>query len=126
MAEVARLLPRLWDGQRALRFLTGLAMLALAFAANAGLIGSPATPVRVSAAASVSPAVSSVSPASASGPSASASVVTGAGDEAPAPAIADVVVPVLLVVALVVTGALLLGAGRLGWRLPARRGPPLG
>lgn len=39
VADVARLLPRLWDGQRALRFLAGLAMLALAFAANAGLIG---------------------------------------------------------------------------------------
>jgi hypothetical protein len=31
VAVVARLLPRDWDGQRLLRFLTGLAMLALAF-----------------------------------------------------------------------------------------------
>ncbi|MCA2214853.1 hypothetical protein [Jidongwangia harbinensis] len=35
MAEVARILPRHWDGHRLLRFLTGLALLALAFAAPA-------------------------------------------------------------------------------------------
>jgi hypothetical protein len=35
-------LPRDWDGARLLRFLAGLAMLALAFAANAGLISTPA------------------------------------------------------------------------------------
>jgi hypothetical protein len=34
-------LPRDWDAGRLLRFLTGLAMLALAFAANAGLIATP-------------------------------------------------------------------------------------
>jgi hypothetical protein len=106
VADVARVLPRLWDGQRALRFLAGLAMLALAFAANAGLI-SPSVPAPSAAPASVS-------------------VATVAVDEAPAPDIADVVVPVLLVVTLVVTGTLLPGAGRLGWRMPARRGPPLG
>jgi hypothetical protein len=39
VADVARLLPRHWDGQRLLRFLFGLAMLALAFAAHAGLTG---------------------------------------------------------------------------------------
>ena len=33
MAAVARVLPRLWDGRRLLRFLTGLAMLTLAFTA---------------------------------------------------------------------------------------------
>lgn len=32
VAVVARLLPRDWDGQRLLRFVTGLALLALAFA----------------------------------------------------------------------------------------------
>jgi hypothetical protein len=37
VADVARLLPRHWDGQRLLRFLTGLALLALAFAAYAGV-----------------------------------------------------------------------------------------
>ena len=32
MAVVARILPRHWDGRRLLRFLTGLALIALAFA----------------------------------------------------------------------------------------------
>ncbi|GLY95855.1 hypothetical protein Acsp02_31100 [Actinoplanes sp. NBRC 103695] len=56
VADVVRLLPRLWDGQRALRFLAGLAMLALAFAANAGLIGPsalPAGPAQLAAPAQV-------------------------------------------------------------------------
>jgi hypothetical protein len=45
VADVARLLPRHWDGQRLLRFLLGLAMLALAFAAHAGLTDTaPSTP----------------------------------------------------------------------------------
>ena len=33
---VGRLLPRHWDGGRLLRFLTGLALIALAFAATPG------------------------------------------------------------------------------------------
>jgi hypothetical protein len=41
VADVARLLPRHWDGQRLLRFLTGLALLALAFAAHAGVTTPP-------------------------------------------------------------------------------------
>jgi hypothetical protein len=41
MALLARLLPRDWDGRRLLQFLTGLALLALAFAA-------PAAPVAAS------------------------------------------------------------------------------
>ena len=36
MADVVRILPRHWDGPRLLRFLTGLALLALAFAVHAG------------------------------------------------------------------------------------------
>ncbi|MEV6492823.1 hypothetical protein AB0M20_30010, partial [Actinoplanes sp. NPDC051633] len=44
MVDAVRLTPRLWDGQRLLRFLAGLAMLALAFAAHAGLIGPAALP----------------------------------------------------------------------------------
>ncbi|GGQ54846.1 hypothetical protein [Couchioplanes azureus] len=43
MAVVARLLPRLWDGRRLLQFLTGLALIALAFAAPA-LAAAPAPP----------------------------------------------------------------------------------
>lgn len=42
MADVARLLPRHWDGRRLLRFLAGLALLVLAFAAPTGLTGGPA------------------------------------------------------------------------------------
>ncbi|MET8150705.1 hypothetical protein ACIBSW_30220 [Actinoplanes sp. NPDC049668] len=41
MTAVARLLPRHWDGRRLLRFLTGLALIALAFAAPV-LAASPA------------------------------------------------------------------------------------
>ena len=37
MAIVARLLPRHWDGRRLLQFLTGLALIALAFAVPAAL-----------------------------------------------------------------------------------------
>jgi hypothetical protein len=44
VATVARLLPRYWDGRRLLQFLTGLALIALAFAAAAlqGPVGPPA------------------------------------------------------------------------------------
>ena len=44
MATVARLLPRHWDGRRLLQFLTGLALIALAFAIPAltGPAGPPA------------------------------------------------------------------------------------
>ena len=52
MALLARLLPRDWDGRRLLQFLTGLALLTLAFAA-------PAAPV----AAASAPAPAVVSPA---------------------------------------------------------------
>jgi hypothetical protein len=41
VTAVARLLPRHWDGRRLLRFLTGLALIALAFTATA-LAASPA------------------------------------------------------------------------------------
>jgi hypothetical protein len=47
VADVARVLPRHWDGQRLLRFLAGLALLALAFAAHAGLIAQPGPAVAV-------------------------------------------------------------------------------
>jgi hypothetical protein len=40
VAVVVRLLPRHWDGRRLLQFLTGLALIALAFAAPA-LAGTP-------------------------------------------------------------------------------------
>jgi hypothetical protein len=49
VVDAVRLIPRLWDGQRFLRFLTGLAMLALAFAAHAGLTGPAAAPAPATA-----------------------------------------------------------------------------
>ncbi|BFU43618.1 hypothetical protein [Krasilnikovia sp. MM14-A1004] len=42
MAVVARLLPRHWDGRRLLRFLTGLALLALAFTGRIDAHAAPA------------------------------------------------------------------------------------
>ncbi|MET0495467.1 MAG: hypothetical protein ABW000_20270 [Actinoplanes sp.] len=42
MAAVARILPRFWDGRRLLQFLTGLALIAVAFAVPA-LAGPPAS-----------------------------------------------------------------------------------
>jgi hypothetical protein len=65
VADVARLLPRLWDGQRALRFLAGLAMLALAFAAHAGLIPSVSAPITGSSSPVVASGLSSALPAAA-------------------------------------------------------------
>ncbi|XVU23444.1 hypothetical protein ACQPZJ_40305 [Actinoplanes sp. CA-054009] len=47
MAAVTRVLPRHWDGRRLLRFLTGLAMLALAFTMPATPSVAPAAPVAV-------------------------------------------------------------------------------
>jgi hypothetical protein len=62
MSAVARLLPRYWDGSRLLRFLTGLAMLTLAFTAHLQPAVQPAPdPVTPPAAvAEVAPAVSPV------------------------------------------------------------------
>jgi hypothetical protein len=49
VTTVARLLPRHWDGRRLLQFLTGLALIALAFAVPALLqpTGQPEAPVTV-------------------------------------------------------------------------------
>jgi hypothetical protein len=64
---VARLLPRDWDGQRLLRFLAGLAMLALAFTFRAE--GLPAaSPVT----SSVAPVTTSVAPVTSASGSAGA------------------------------------------------------
>jgi hypothetical protein len=68
VALLGRLHPRHWDGQRLLRFLTGLALLALAFAAPAAPAEAAVTPapaVEVSVAAVAAPApVSAPEPAS--------------------------------------------------------------
>jgi hypothetical protein len=79
-------LPRDWDASRLLRFLTGLAMLALAFAANAGLIATRAdatpapatvvsTTVDVPAAVDGSTAEVAPAPASAVAPMAIGAVI---------------------------------------------------
>ncbi|MEU4241167.1 hypothetical protein [Actinoplanes sp. NPDC026619] len=47
MTAVARVLPRNWDGHRLLRFIAGLAMLALAFTTPA--LAEPAAPIPVAA-----------------------------------------------------------------------------
>ncbi|MET0422487.1 MAG: hypothetical protein ABW046_01340 [Actinoplanes sp.] len=47
MTAVARVLPREWDGRRLLRFLTGLALLALAFTAHVEPPTRPAPPAVV-------------------------------------------------------------------------------
>jgi hypothetical protein len=73
VATVARLHPRLWDGRRLLQFLTGLALIALAFAvpslSPAPEVSEPAPIVTVvdapapGAETGASPAVTSVEPA---------------------------------------------------------------
>jgi hypothetical protein len=80
VAEVARLLPRHWDGRRLLRFLTGLALLALAFAAPVFAAGGFAGP----AADTPPAAVRTVSDVSAAGL---------AGDRAAAPSAARAAAP---------------------------------
>ncbi|GAB1693204.1 hypothetical protein [Krasilnikovia sp. M28-CT-15] len=57
MAVVARLLPRHWDGCRLLRFLTGLALLALAFAVRIDTHAAPAPSDVARAPAVAAPAV---------------------------------------------------------------------
>jgi hypothetical protein len=53
VALLTRLLPRDWDGRRLLRFLTGLALLALAFAAPVAPAAAAPAPAAVSRAAEV-------------------------------------------------------------------------
>ncbi|MBM2621548.1 hypothetical protein JIG36_39190 [Actinoplanes sp. LDG1-06] len=105
MTAVARVLPRDWDGHRLLRFLAGLAMLALAFAAHLA-------PARLET-ASATPAP----------PSAVASVT----EQAPAPATVAEPVTVPLPApapALLVAAAIVVLAG-VTMRTRAVRGPPL-
>ncbi|MEV4351393.1 hypothetical protein AB0J83_43610 [Actinoplanes sp. NPDC049596] len=78
MAAVTRVLPRHWDGRRLLRFLTGLAMLALAFTVPA-----PREPVTLAASPAPLPAVrGEAAPAAVPAPAVAAPVVA-----APAPVV---------------------------------------
>jgi hypothetical protein len=118
VADVARLLPRHWDGQRLLRFLTGLGLLALAFAAHAGLITSPTDAPAAPAAAAVAAPAIAVEPAP----------MTATVAAAPVPAVA--VVPVDRPAAAEV---LRIGVQSAGFAVPGgvvpgahgSRGPPL-
>jgi hypothetical protein len=56
VTAVARVLPRSWDGPRLLRFLTGLAMLALAFTAPASTLPPAPAPTAATAPALAAPA----------------------------------------------------------------------
>jgi hypothetical protein len=66
VAFVERLLPRHWDGRRLLQFLTGLALLALAFAMPGAAVATPASPAPVSAVVSTSAAATAEDQAAAS------------------------------------------------------------
>ncbi|MFF5079048.1 hypothetical protein ACFY36_18490 [Actinoplanes sp. NPDC000266] len=102
MAAVTRVLPRHWDGRRLLRFLTGLAMLALAFTVPATPPVAPAAPVAF---------VSSVRAEAAT----RAPTATLVADPAPAP---PVTVPALIAATVIV---LLAGVAL---RVRPVRGPP--
>ena len=119
VTAVARVLPRNWDGSRLMRFLAGLAMLALAFTTPAPAV--PATPPVVAVSEQASPTSVTVSD----------SVAPQADVRVPAaPAVAAavagpaVLVPaggrpalVMVAVALPLTGAAL--------RVPVGRAPPV-
>lgn len=104
VTAVARVLPRDWDGHRLLRFLMGLAMLALAFAAHLA-------PVRLETAEQAPPAAVAVATAD-------------QAHETPAPAIVSPpALPMPTTVAVLVTIAVLVGVAG---RVRTVRGPPLG
>ena len=99
------MLPRHWDGSRLLRFLAGLAMLALAFTAHP-----PAAEPAAPAAAVVAPAPVRAAPAAAEPESAIAAPPTIPALPAPAPTA-------------IITGSLVLLAG-VALRVRASRAPP--
>ncbi|NMO51274.1 hypothetical protein HH310_08745 [Actinoplanes sp. TBRC 11911] len=115
MAELARVLPRYWDGRRLLRFLAGLAMVALALTAPAfsePVSAGPAVPVSIARpAAAAAPVVDAASSHSAVPV---ASMVDRSFGELPLPAL-----PSTLVVAVAV--GILAGVAS---RVRAPRAPP--
>ncbi len=104
VAVAAHVLPRHWDGRRLLRFLTGLAMLALAWTVPAAI--EPAPPVPAVRAATAQ-----------SGP------ITEAAAEIPA-AIRRPLPPAPVTVPLVVLAAVILVPAGLALRVRAERAPP--
>jgi len=108
VTAVTRVLPRFWDGRRLLRFLTGLAMLTLAFTVHV-TPPAPALPASPAAAVATSPAA----PAQAA--------TQPAAQPAPAlPALPPVETP--LVISSAVTLLLIAGSAL---RVRAERAPPL-
>jgi hypothetical protein len=105
---VAHVLPRHWDGRRLLRFLTGLAMLALAWTVPAAIEPAPPVPIVRTATAESGPITETA-----------AETVT----EIPA-AIGRPLPPAPVTVPLVVLVAVILVPAGLALRVRAERAPP--
>ncbi|MBU2666493.1 hypothetical protein KOI35_23585 [Actinoplanes bogorensis] len=132
MTAVARVLPRDWDGHRLLRFLTGLAMLALAFAAHlAPARLETAAPAPVLAEASIAAPAPVVADAGIAAPAPVAATSIGAAPQdgqiaqaAPAVRIATPATELPVGSTVPVLVAVLVLAG-LAMRVRGNRGPPL-
>ncbi|MDY7084727.1 MAG: hypothetical protein SYR96_06425 [Actinomycetota bacterium] len=113
---MARVLPRDWDGPRLLRFLTGLALLALAFAAHLA-------PAQLETAGHTSPAATApAATAATAGPTSAAAERTAAESTADQAKPVSFPLEATSVVVVLVTIAVLVG---IDGRVRAVRGPPL-
>jgi hypothetical protein len=130
VADLARVLPRHWDGRRLLRFLAGLAMLALAFTAPAS-----SEPAAFVAAPAVSGPAAFVAPPAVSGPagfaeSAPANAAAPAADAASPDVVASVVdrsfgeLPLPLLPSTLVVAVAVAVLARAATRVRAPRAPP--
>jgi hypothetical protein len=130
VADLARVLPRHWDGRRLLRFLAGLAMLALAFTAPAS-----SEPAAFVAAPAVSGPAAFVAPPAVSGPagfaeSAPANAAAPAADAASPDVVASVVdrsfgeLPLPLLPSTLVVAVAVAVLARVATRVRAPRAPP--
>jgi hypothetical protein len=110
VTAVTRVLPRQWDGLRLLRFLTGLAMLALAFTVHA----TPPAPAPPAA------AIASASPAASAPAAASTTPASVVAEPVAAPPARPVATP-----AVISTAFRLLVVGAFAFSVRAERAPPL-
>jgi hypothetical protein len=119
VTAVAHVLPRYWDGRRLLRFLTGLAMLALAFTVHV-------TPPAPELAAPAPPASAPSAPPASALPAAVAESAPSNAPSAPASAEPVASLPAWPVETPTVlsTAILLLLVGGLALRVRAERAPP--
>jgi hypothetical protein len=142
VADLARVLPRHWDGRRLLRFLAGLAMLALAFTAPASsepaaFVAAPAVsgPAAFVAPPAVSGPAAFVAPPAVSGPagfaeSAPANAAAPAADAASPDVVASVVdrsfgeLPLPLLPSTLVVAVAVAVLARVATRVRAPRAPP--